>query len=43
MKTIAIGFELIVRMIIFAAMLGVLASHGRESRRLVKVTARARR
>lgn len=42
MKTIAVGFELIVRMVIFAAMLGVLASRGNERGKLAQVPARAR-
>lgn len=43
MKTIAVSMELLVRMIIFAAMFAVLAGQGREYRKLAKVPARARR
>lgn len=43
MKTIAVSVELLVRMIIFAAMFAVLAGQGREYRRLAKARVRARR
>lgn len=42
MKTIAVGVEFVVRMILFAAMLGVLASQQREHRRLARIPARVR-
>jgi hypothetical protein len=43
MKTIAVGFEVIVRMVILAAMLAVLASRERGMQKLAKASARARR